>query len=235
MLEGPVSSVPVSPAAPAAAATSPRDPAAISPAPVSAIAEGDACLKQLADLGIAHQKLETRRGVKTPVVVTGPLGGIEYVAGAGLAFEADCRLAVALHQIGPALGALGIDRLRYSGAYTYRMSRTGRLSLHAYGLAIDVHAAHAAGRWYEVKRDYRRGLADQCAEDAPIPNRMRCVLAASGMFKELITPDHNADHHDHLHLAIAPLPDQKPDAPSQGVSADRGAPASSSAFRAAAP
>ena len=192
--------VPVTPTPAARSEAPPPAPAA----PTSAIPGGEACLAKLRELGIRHRPLDARRGVVTPIVVEGPIGGIEYTAGAGLPFESDCRLAVALHDVGPVLAELGIEKLRFSGVYTYRMSRTGRLSLHAYGLAIDVHAAFAHGLWHSVDKDYKAGLANGCAEDAPLLNRARCKLEAMGIFKELITPDHNADHRDHLHLAIAP-------------------------------
>jgi hypothetical protein len=193
--------------APLGAATPSASPA---PAPVplltpAAIPGGNACISRLGELGIAFERLDARRGIEMPIVVQGPLGGIDYVAGAGLPFECDCRLAVALHAIGPALRDLQIDKLRYSGVYTYRMSRVGRLSLHAYGLAIDVHFAFSAGRWQSVEGDYRRGLADGCASDSPVLNRMACTLERTRMFKELLTPDDNADHRDHLHFGIAPL------------------------------
>jgi hypothetical protein len=175
-------------------------PVAVSTAPIPA---GDACVAELGALGIRHRRLEERRGVETPVKIEGPLGGIDYVAGAGLPFESDCRLAIALHQVGPVLATLGITKLRYSGVYTYRMSRTGRLSLHAHGLAIDVHEAFADGTWLSVKRDYQAGLTEPCADGAPLLNRATCKLKATSLFRELLTPDHNADHRDHLHLAIS--------------------------------
>jgi hypothetical protein len=206
-----------SPATPGAPVSG-SDPAAAAPAtPLAApavlssatIPGGEACLARLDELGIAHRRLDARRGIDTPIVVEGPLGGIEYVAGAGLPFESDCRLAIALHQVGPLLAELGVEKLRYSGVYTYRMSRTGRLSLHAHGLAIDVHFAEVAGKWLSVASDYQAGLSDGCLDSAPPLNRVTCQLKRTGLFKELITPDHNADHRDHLHLAIAPLPAPK--------------------------
>jgi hypothetical protein len=184
----------------------------------ASIPAGEACMARLSELGIAHRRLDQRRGVETPIVVEGPLAGVEYVAGAGLPFESDCRLALALHELGPVIAELGIEKLRYSGVYTYRMSRTGRLSLHAHGLAIDVHFALKDGKWLSVASDYQAGLADGCATGSPALNQLACQLGRTGLFKELLTPDHNADHRDHLHLAIAPLP---PQAEARTVTAER--------------
>jgi hypothetical protein len=36
-------------------------------------------------------------------------------------------------------------------------------------------------------------------------NRLACSFKSTGLFKELLTPDYNADHHDHFHLAIEPI------------------------------
>ena len=43
----------------------------------------------------------------------------------------DCRLALALAKVAPELRGLGISAMRFSGAYSYRMAKVGRLSLHA--------------------------------------------------------------------------------------------------------
>ncbi len=163
----------------------------------------EACLRRLTEQGVIFEQPKERRGVTTPVVVKSDLGGIEYVAGAGLPLELDCRMALTLTEAAPIARALGVTHFRFSGAYVYRMSRVGRLSLHAHGLAIDIHAAKAGGSWHEVKGGYKPGLADGCAEDAPVLNRVACEFKKTGRFRELLTPDYDADHHDHLHLGIA--------------------------------
>ncbi len=178
---------------------------------------GDACLARLQQLGVPFSRLDARKGVQTPVVVKGPIGSVRYVAGAGLPLELDCRMAVTLAETAPILNALGITALRFSGAYVYRRSRVGRLSLHAYGLAVDVHAAKADGKWHEVKTSFSRGLANGCANTAPILNQLACELKRTKRFKEMLTPDYNADHHDHFHWGIAPLPSESPGpAPNRG-------------------
>ena len=118
----------------------------------------------------------------------------------------DCRLALALTKIGPELRSMGITAIRYSGAYSYRMAKVGRLSLHAYGLALDVHEVTADGQSFVVARDFRRGLSNGCAGDAPLLNRLACRFSQLRLFQELLTPDSNYDHHDHLHIAIARAP-----------------------------
>jgi hypothetical protein len=167
---------------------------------------GDACLDRLRAVGVAFTRVDEKRGVDTPVAIDGPIGGIRYYTlGAG-PMVADCRLALALYKVAPELRALGISAMRFSGAYSYRMAKVGRLSLHAYGLAVDVHEVVADGKSYVVTRDFAKGLPNGCAEGVPLLNHLACRLSQLRMFQELLTPDSNADHHDHLHIAIARVP-----------------------------
>jgi hypothetical protein len=175
-------------------------------APSAAIPGGDACLGELARLGVAFQRLPSLKGVDTPIDVVGPVGGIRLRAGAGLPSRCDCRLAVALAWAAPRLAALGVHELTFSGAYVYRTQRNGRPSLHARGLALDVHAFVTPAESASVKTAFAKGIGPAgCAPNAPLPNRAACALRDTGLFKELLTPDSDADHHDHVHLAIAPL------------------------------
>jgi hypothetical protein len=168
---------------------------------------GDECLSQLRASGVAFQVVSEKRGVATPIAIEGAIGGVRYwTLGAG-PMVSDCRLALALAKVAPELRGLGISAMRFSGAYSYRMAKVGRLSLHAYGLAIDVHEVIADGKSYIVAREFAKGLPNGCAVDAPLLNRLACRLARLRLFQELLTPDSNADHHDHLHIAIARAPE----------------------------
>lgn len=186
-------------------------PAAVAyrPTPVrrlvsATIPDGQGCLNELARLGVAFHTTEQLRGVTTPIVVNGPLNGISYRGLGGAQLICDCRLAVALHWIGDELRAAGVTEAWYSGAYAYRMARVGRLSLHAWGLAIDVHKMTLGGASLSLQADYERGTPELCASERPL-NRVACRLKALGLFRELLTPDTDADHYDHFHLSIAPL------------------------------
>jgi hypothetical protein len=167
---------------------------------------GDECLSRLRASGVPFQVVSDKRGVDTPVAIEGPIGGVRYwTVGAG-PMVSDCRLALALAKVAPELRSLGVSAMRFSGAYSYRMAKVGRLSLHAYGLALDVHEVTADGKSFVVTHDFARGLANGCAESAPLLNRLACRLAQLRLFQELLTPDSNADHRDHLHIAIARAP-----------------------------
>lgn len=201
--EGPPQQADVPPPIVAAAA-----PAVLEAAPhkldSSTILDGEVCLRELVHRGIAFHTVEEKQGVKTPVVVDGPLGGVVYRGIGDVPLLCDCRLAVALSWVGPDLLAQGVTEMWFSGAYSYRMARVGRLSLHAWGLAIDVHELTVHGQRLELRSDYERGLADPCASSSAL-NQVACALRATGLFRELLTPDTDADHYDHFHLSITPL------------------------------
>ncbi|HEY6080957.1 MAG TPA: extensin family protein [Polyangiaceae bacterium] len=180
----------------------PFDPALIA----AEFPAGDSCVERLRETGVAFQAVNDKRGVDTPIALEGPLGGVRYWTLGGGPMISDCRLALALARVAPELRGLGISAVRFSGAYSYRMARVGRLSLHAYGLALDVHEVTADGRSYVVARDFAKGLPNGCASEAPVLNRLACRMAQLRVFQELLTPDSNADHRDHLHLAIARVP-----------------------------
>lgn len=171
----------------------------------AALPGGEACLEQLRARKVQAKPLPGQKGVDTPVVVTGPISGVEFFSDNG-PMVLDCRLALGLSDIAPDFQALGVTRARFSGAYVYRTSKQGRLSLHAYGLAIDIHQVFTKDGLLSVEHDYKKALVDGCTPEAPLLNRLACRLRARGLFRELLTPDYDADHHDHIHLGIAPLP-----------------------------
>lgn len=173
------------------------------------IPSGDACLAELANTKIVYRRIEEKRGVSTPVEVSGKIGGISFER----SMLADCRFVLALHRIAPVMAELGVNTIRFSGAYTYRMSRVGRLSLHAHGLALDVHEVRFGSTWQSVEKDFVRGHADGCARTSPALNQLACRLKATHLFQELLTPDYDADHANHFHLAIAATDVPKPVVP----------------------
>lgn len=194
--------VPAAPPPAPANAWAREAPAPPAPPPMNT---GD-CLNRLSAGGVRFDMLDATRGVVTPIQVKSDLGGIRYVPLGGLGLVVDCRFALTLMQLGPMLRELGVTALHYSGAYVYRMSAKGRLSLHANGLAIDVHEVTVGGEQLSVKKAFVKGLGDSCESNFPPLNRVACHLKRSHVFKEMLTPDYNADHHDHFHMAIAPAP-----------------------------
>jgi hypothetical protein len=174
------------------------------PLPSDSLIPGGAdCIERLRERDVRFETLPAERGVDTPILVHGALGGVNFWSSGG-PMVVDCRMALVLLRVAPEFTALGITRARFSGAYVYRTSKQGRLSLHAYGLAIDMHDVTTAEGTFSVQRDFARGIG--CAEGSPLLNRLSCRLRALGLFRELLTPDYDADHQDHVHLGLAPLP-----------------------------
>lgn len=167
------------------------------------LAAGAECLGWLREAGIPHEVLGATRGVETPVVLRGPVGGVRFVNSAAEPLIADCRLVAALDRVSGLLTDAEVTEIRFSGAYVYRTQKNGRPSLHAEGLALDVHGVKAGGVRLEVGRDFRRGVGPRC-ETESVLNRLVCDLDRTGLFEEVITPDDDGDHRDHVHLAIAP-------------------------------
>ncbi len=164
---------------------------------------GQRCLAELSAKKVRYRSLDEQPGIETPVHIEGPIGGITYFAH-GLKLIVDCRMGLTLARIAPLFARHDITRVRFSGAYVYRLTRHGKLSLHANGLALDVHELITKeGTSFEVERDFARAVG--CGKGVPFINRVACDLRDTGLFRELITPDYDADHKDHLHLGIPRL------------------------------
>jgi hypothetical protein len=165
---------------------------------------GRRCLELLAQLRVKHIAIAPRGRMQTPVQVTGDIGGVTYTQSGEPSLLCDCRLVLALHWAAPLLRSWHITRVEHYGAYSNRTTRGGRPSQHALGLAIDAARFEFPDQSVSVARSYGRGWGDGCGSAAPALNRVVCGLRHLQLFRELITPDHDADHHDHVHLAIAP-------------------------------
>jgi hypothetical protein len=132
------------------------------------------------------------RGIRTPIEVIGPVGGVRLLSRGKRPALMDCALALALADAGPLFRHAGVTGLSFSAAYDYRPIRGGtRLSEHAHGLAIDVHAFETAAGRLDVQRDFSRG---------PTLRRLASGLQRHPRFRLILTPDDNRDHHNHFHI-----------------------------------
>ena len=188
----------------------PPDTSGFAPPPATTAASpipgGTECLSELRSRGVPFRINAPVLGVATPVVLAGPLHGLRFYAPDKRPFLADCRLLLALDEIAPELLTLGVSEVRFSGAYVYKLTHPGRMSMHAYGLAVDLHAFHVRGTTLEVKRDFARARGTACTSGMPTLNLVACRMRAHGVFKELLSPDDNAAHFDHFHVGLKPLP-----------------------------
>ncbi|MEO8900647.1 MAG: hypothetical protein ABI488_03325, partial [Polyangiaceae bacterium] len=71
-----------------------------------------------------------------------------------------------------------------------------------------MHGFTRLGVHYEVQHDFKKGIGGTLSDDTPIANAIADRFRNSGLFHEYLTPDDNADHHDHVHVGVSPLPDE---------------------------
>lgn len=174
------------------------------PTPTNApLLEGQKCLRALRRTGVDFRPIGSLKGVENPVEVRGKLGGIVFYASDQRPLQLDCRLALALEDLRPVFAQHGLTRVRFSGAYTYRRTRSGRLSHHAHGLAIDLHDLEFGAQSFSIQDDFARSVG--CSPKNPPVNRLACAMRDRRLFEEFLTPDYNFDHRDHLHIAVPRL------------------------------
>jgi hypothetical protein len=180
------------------------------------------CLASLRDKRVEFMEWPTK-GVRTPIRLVGsPLGPLRLILRdhrpGGVMPVMDCELARALLDAGPLFQLLGIRELLFSGMYQYRTRRgSKKLSEHAHGLAIDVHAFGTVdGQVLDVEHDFESGVgewpsADQVAcVGAPertqgrLLRQLACGLRVSSAFRNIITLDDNTDHYNHFHIEAFP-------------------------------
>ena len=94
-----------------------------------------------------------------------------------------------------------VRKILHMGSYNCRGERGGRperLSQHSFGKAIDVSGFELDdGTLITVLRDWRdKGAKSEFLHDV--------AKGACGLFSVVMTPNRNAEHHDHLHLDIGP-------------------------------
>jgi hypothetical protein len=214
---------------PAASARPTKKPAAMAfPAlriiPAAPRGADRACLRDLDERGIPHVSLGEVRGIRTPVVIAGPIQGVQLLPRSGRPPLMDCVLARTLDDVAPILRKLRVTALSFSGAYDYRTrADSTKLSAHAHGLAIDVHALMTASGPVDVARDYaRNGRRWRDLPEGPsalrrcvgAPTRragrllrnLACHLKLDDDIRVILTPDDNAAHRDHLHIESHPAP-----------------------------
>ena len=160
---------------------------------------GDRCLQDLAEREVVYEAGQGKK-VNTPIVLPEmELAGIrlEPTWRKG-PFVMDCHLARSLHDAAPKLRDLGVVALRFSTIHDHRYvqrngRRTGILSRHAVGLAMDVFEVRMADdRILKVETDYAA---------AAVLHEIERVFVQSEQFRTPLTPGNDPKgHDDHFHL-----------------------------------
>lgn len=180
------------------------------------------CFRLLDRLGIEYDRTaqvvaDARDAVEAPLLLRGPVGGVRFVhEGHEPVFEvADCRLVIALRRWAAILRAAGVDEVEHMSIYRpdARVRETGQPSGHSRGLAMDAARFHFEdGRVLDVLDDWKdKKLGEDPCDDRPDESQDEallrsfvCQAAAQGIFEVIITPNHNRDHRNHVHVEVVP-------------------------------
>ncbi len=172
---------------------------------------GGKCLAEMRRLRIPFRPARARRGLLTPVIITGAVNGLKLTPMWGRRPALmDCRFALLLHRIAPIVRRVGVDEFRYSGFYSYRyVAGSGRLSRHGNGMAADIFEVRGPkGLRANVLKDWvkAKGHAGDCVAGVTdrkgrVLRRLACALEYSGILFQVLTPDSDYAHRNHYHLS----------------------------------
>ncbi len=176
------------------------------PPPVARVGTPPQCLAQLDRLGVHYEIAAQPAGgvpacfVADPVRVTAAtipwsrpaLASCEFV----LAF--DRFETEALRPLARRYFSEDVKLIEHFGTYDCRTTETGRPSEHARGLAMDLAGVELAdGRQILVEKDWHR-------HDSRGRFLHALATAACRYFNEVLDPDSDRDHWNHIHLDLGP-------------------------------
>ncbi|MBW2455017.1 MAG: extensin family protein [Deltaproteobacteria bacterium] len=156
-------------------------------------------------------------GVATPLLITGPIHGLRFVAPpASTPYGVlDCRLVLTLERLAQLLAEHDVIAMYVDNYHRPKAHLPGRRkkSQHAYGLAADITAFRLAdGRRLVVERDWHAAIGDPVCgpeavmtepnEDAIALRNLVCAVARAGLFHHLLTPSFDRAHRNHFHFDI---------------------------------
>jgi hypothetical protein len=186
---------------------------------VAATLSPETCYAELRDAHVPFERVAhaQARGVEMPTRLLGPIGGVEVLPRDGRALHAllDCRLALALLSWAPSLRHAGVTAIDHYSIYRpgARVHRSGHASGHARGLAIDAARFHLSnGTVLDVLTDWeeRERGSSPCprrSEEAWPSRLIRgvvCDAVDRDLFQVVITPHHDREHENHVHLELKP-------------------------------
>lgn len=177
------------------------------------------CLRALVRAHVPYERVHARvPGVVTPIVVTGPIGGITWhAAGERAVHETmDCRLAVALVRYAGYLRGQHVREVRHLSLYRApsprEVARHPVQTRHPGGMAIDIGAfVFDDGTSLVVEQEFRgRRGRPPCGPSARVPavaasRRLRtlfCDAVRHGYFNVLLGPNYNYEHRNHFHFEV---------------------------------
>ncbi len=169
---------------------------------------GELCLDELAERGISYNLIPLHAAAS----MCGVANGVR-VAGLLAAFNTPatltCPMALRVDEFEINVVQMAAQRyfkrkvieIRQVGSYSCRnIAHSHRISQHAMGQAIDISGfVLDDGTVISVKNDWSgRGAQAKFLHEV--------ARGACGLFSVVLTPNTNADHHEHLHLDVGPWP-----------------------------
>lgn len=168
---------------------------------------GRACLARLDTQEVSYRPLDSVPApssschVDTAVRVSRVEAGLNHpaVMSCALASRIDDFEHTVVQPLARAEFGRRVIRINHLGSYSCRwINGSSRLSQHALGLAIDIAGFRLSdGTTISVEHDWSE----------PGPKRLflrHVARRACEYFSVVLTPDSDADHHNHIHLDIGP-------------------------------
>ncbi|MBT9561200.1 MAG: extensin family protein [Myxococcales bacterium] len=126
----------------------------------------------------------------------------------------NCKMALAMARFENALvrvteevfgpGAT-VEKIRVLGAYNCRPLRNGRtrMSQHAYGNAVDFSGFRVSRfGWVDVREHWGQGKTTRHRKASAFLHRLVEVLLSERVFANVLTPEFDAGHRNHLHVDL---------------------------------
>lgn len=181
-----------------------------------------ACYDRLWRGGVTFELVDRKEapGVYMPLRATSAIGGVWFTARGGDTSHTimDCRLALRLLAWSDALRRAGVASLEHYSIYRKGAVVKGgpKKSGHSFALAIDMGRLRMHnGTMLDVLTHWE----ERGAGDPPCPRRndeswsgrlvrgVVCDAVEAGLFNVVLTPHHDADHQNHVHLELKPHSD----------------------------
>ena len=177
-----------------------------------------ACRKEVKRRALpVDEKTKGASGVASPMRLGGPLHGVRFVTpGPSSPFGVvDCRMVLALDDLGAALAASDVVTVRIDNFYRAHAHLPGKKteSQHALALAADITSFSLRdGRTLSIDKDWHapigsvscgpEAVLDDSTDEAVALRNLVCGVARRGLFHHMLTPSFNAAHRTHLHFDI---------------------------------
>jgi hypothetical protein len=177
------------------------------------------CTRLLQGASVRFDPLNKQQvpAIRSPIELQSSVLGVRFGPANGMAKNGfvDCRLAVALLAWAPILRDAGVTKVEHYSTFRpgAKVRTTGKVSGHAHALAIDAARFHLRdGRVIAVLDDWdeRERGGSPCpvrsSEDGAgrILRSVVCRAVERDLFQVVITPHHDRDHQNHVHLEIVP-------------------------------